>query len=311
MIDYLHYFDCDYHSVSLCLQVALDPNDPSSLILPLRIVDRSRPPTRADIDASMRNATMLQSYVLRNWDALDDYNSLAPAFASSRAAAMLITQHLDEWTDASRPVPVALYGVANMWATKFGHVTQGNNGPQYIEHYNFGYCTIRLGGTTLSVHRCVLAAYNPREDESEYQWMTGNHKDHNRSNNAINNLNWMTLAANTSEASQGVSKFHSTRYMVTMSHPIQGQFFCARIADVVTLTGLLESTAYSRIKFGEVNGVTVVAIKADNDQRQRWFAAHDRYRATGHRSMTDTFILRILPGGQQPVMMHIVRQALQ
>lgn len=56
-----------------------------------------------------------------------------------------------------------------------------------------GYPRLVLKGKSWAVHRAVMAAFSPRDD---WQQLQVNHKDGNRANNCIGNLEWCTASQN-------------------------------------------------------------------------------------------------------------------
>lgn len=64
-------------------------------------------------------------------------------------------------------------------------------------HQNSGYSivSLRRGGTTktYAIHRLVMEAFNPRQDANK---LDVNHKDWNKLNNKLDNLEWTTRSEN-------------------------------------------------------------------------------------------------------------------
>jgi hypothetical protein len=88
------------------------------------------------------------------------------------------------------------------YVTEDGHVWSGKTNKFLSEHDDKnGYKKVRMscldlepGKThTFSVHRLVLENFNPVEGMEELQV---NHKDGNKANNSLDNLEWMTCIEN-------------------------------------------------------------------------------------------------------------------
>lgn len=81
--------------------------------------------------------------------------------------------------------------------TKEGQIINGTNGhilkPQLN---NKGYLRVIIGGKKMFVHRLVAQKYIPNPDNKEQV----NHKDGNKENNNINNLEWVTNIENRKHA---------------------------------------------------------------------------------------------------------------
>ncbi len=71
-----------------------------------------------------------------------------------------------------------------------------------------GYRSVQVVGKTYLIHRLVLIAFDPRVG---FEKLKVNHKDGNRANNAIYNIEWCSLSQNSSlprfKANKGVYHF--------------------------------------------------------------------------------------------------------
>ena len=81
----------------------------------------------------------------------------------------------------------------NVFSTKKGGLKllkpgKDTNGYLYVRLYKYNICK------NLYVHRLVLLAFNPNVDSDN---LTVNHKDENKKNNNIENLEWLTRGDNT------------------------------------------------------------------------------------------------------------------
>ena len=84
------------------------------------------------------------------------------------------------------------YDISNLgnvrsWVT---HPFRKNDSPRPISCYKnvYGYITTRIGDRTKMVHRLIAQAFIPNPDNKPQV----NHKDLNRSNNDVCNLEWVT-----------------------------------------------------------------------------------------------------------------------
>lgn len=84
--------------------------------------------------------------------------------------------------------------------SSFGRVRSYNNrhhakmqNPKYIKGHNLkGYIQVYISGKMKLVHRLVAEAFIPNPEEKPFI----NHKDGNRDNNYIDNLEWVTQSEN-------------------------------------------------------------------------------------------------------------------
>lgn len=60
------------------------------------------------------------------------------------------------------------------------------------KHNNRGYCYVRLGGKNYYIHRLVAEKYIPNPENKPQV----NHKDGNKDNNNVSNLEWSTAKEN-------------------------------------------------------------------------------------------------------------------
>lgn len=91
-----------------------------------------------------------------------------------------------------------LYEVSNMGRVKSLHTSQGIILKQYTDYYKYMKVTLNKNGThkTKLVHRLVAITFirNPNNYE------VVNHKDGNKKNNTVDNLEWCTRSYNTKHA---------------------------------------------------------------------------------------------------------------
>jgi hypothetical protein len=79
-----------------------------------------------------------------------------------------------------------------------GNVKNNVNHPISIRKFNSGYRTVRLLNKSFYVHRLVAVTFIPNPNNKPFV----NHKDGNKSNNILNNLEWVTAAENTKHANE-------------------------------------------------------------------------------------------------------------
>lgn len=81
-----------------------------------------------------------------------------------------------------------------------------------------GYLFVNLAGKQVSVHRLVATAFIPNPMGKEQV----NHKDGNKANNTVDNLEWCTASENTRHAVQnGLIDFRSERHLTAARKQIQ------------------------------------------------------------------------------------------
>lgn len=78
-----------------------------------------------------------------------------------------------------------------------GHIRNASNHRQLKEFVGRdGYLRTQFGGKTRTIHRVVAIAYLPKIEGKEFV----NHKDGNKQNNAVENLEWCTRKENARHA---------------------------------------------------------------------------------------------------------------
>jgi hypothetical protein len=89
------------------------------------------------------------------------------------------------------------YGV---WVSTHGRFRNRDKADLPVKINQKGYCCIKVDCTTCSLmlaHRLVMLTWRPT-DEAES--LTVDHKDHNKRNNALDNLEWVSFEENQSRA---------------------------------------------------------------------------------------------------------------
>ena len=77
-----------------------------------------------------------------------------------------------------------------------GHGDVRFNGKLLKQYYCNGYMQVKVSGKQIYVHRLVAQAFIPNPDNKPQV----NHKDGNKANNNVNNLEWVTNKENISHA---------------------------------------------------------------------------------------------------------------
>ena len=99
-----------------------------------------------------------------------------------------------------------------------GHIRNRNTGRILKEFVGKdGYLRVQFAGKTRTVHRVVATAYVPADVGKDFV----NHKDGNKQNNHVDNLEWVTMAENNI---YGNHIKNSRRYVAVEQLTIDGQF---------------------------------------------------------------------------------------
>lgn len=91
------------------------------------------------------------------------------------------------------------YGV---WVSTKGRFRNRDKAPLPVKIGENGYCLIRVDCTTCSfalAHRLVMLTWKPT---SEAENLTVDHLDHNKRNNALDNLEWVSFSENQKRAKE-------------------------------------------------------------------------------------------------------------
>ena len=105
----------------------------------------------------------------------------------------------ETWRDI--PSYEGIYQVSNLGRVKsldriipFKNSSKRVKGTMLVQHLNFGYCQVSLGrnGKKHRVHRIVAEAFIP----NPHDYPIINHKDENKKNNRVDNLEWCNYAYN-------------------------------------------------------------------------------------------------------------------
>lgn len=75
-----------------------------------------------------------------------------------------------------------------------------------------GYLVVNINNTLYLVHRLVMETFNPIKNSKE---MTIDHLDHNKRNNSLVNLEWVTEKENQNRAKNDYVSFKSTDFRVS------------------------------------------------------------------------------------------------
>ena len=97
-----------------------------------------------------------------------------------------------------------------------------------IFQFNTGYCYVIMQHKNRSIHRLVAQAFIPNSDNKQYV----NHKDGNKLNNCVDNLEWVTAKENTQHAiDTGLMNISNTEHMKKMGN-IRGKQMSKKILCV-------------------------------------------------------------------------------
>ena len=83
-----------------------------------------------------------------------------------------------------------------LWVSNKGHFRTAEKREVPIQIGNSGYCMVYCGGNIhrhLLAHRVVMLTWKPTANAEH---LTVDHLDHNKRNNAVNNLEWVSLEEN-------------------------------------------------------------------------------------------------------------------
>lgn len=80
-----------------------------------------------------------------------------------------------------------------VWVSSFGRVQSKNGEDKKIFVNQSGYCMVKIDNHLHSVHRLVLETWRPINKSLE---LTIDHLDHNKRNNALSNLEWVSMQEN-------------------------------------------------------------------------------------------------------------------
>lgn len=83
-----------------------------------------------------------------------------------------------------------------LWVSNKGHFRTAEKREVPVQVGNTGYCMVYCGGNVhrhLLAHRVVMLTWKPTANA---ELLTVDHLDHNKRNNAVSNLEWVTLEEN-------------------------------------------------------------------------------------------------------------------
>lgn len=129
-----------------------------------------------------------------------------------------------------------------------------------------GYYRVSLmkkqGGTTLiSIHRLVLSLFNPIDN---WKTLQVNHKDGNKKNNNLNNLEWVTAKENIA---------HSIANGLTSFEYLKGEktnFAHYTEEDAKTVIELLKTNQYTDKEISLITGLPVRSFIAKIRRKETW-----------------------------------------
>lgn len=84
-----------------------------------------------------------------------------------------------------------------LYVSNMGHVRDEHKQPKPIKVASTGYIVVKTANGYVMMHRLVMKTWMPTEDMDN---LTVDHLDHNKRNNAVDNLEWVTAAVNRERA---------------------------------------------------------------------------------------------------------------
>ena len=84
-----------------------------------------------------------------------------------------------------------------LYVSNMGHFKDEHKQPKPIKMGSNGYIYVKTRNGYITAHRLVMKTWKPTEDMDN---LTVDHLDHNKRNNSVDNLEWVTLAVNRARA---------------------------------------------------------------------------------------------------------------
>ena len=84
-----------------------------------------------------------------------------------------------------------------LYVSNMGHFRDEHKQPKPIKMGSNGYIYLKTANGYITAHRLVMKTWHPTEDMDN---LTVDHLDHNKRNNAVDNLEWVTVAVNRARA---------------------------------------------------------------------------------------------------------------
>ncbi len=153
------------------------------------------------------------------------------------------------------------------WINDEGKIINKNTGNIISwKKENNGYYRVSLmkigGGTTLkSVHRLVLMAFSPIKNQNELQV---NHKDGDKSNNNLENLEWVTPKQNIDHS----IKNHLTNFDYLNGEGTNFNHYTEK--DAITVIELLKTNKYTDKEISQITGLPVRSFIAKIRRKETW-----------------------------------------
>lgn len=132
-----------------------------------------------------------------------------------------------------------------VYVSTLGHVKDEHKQNIAMKINQNGYCLVRLGYTKVFIHRLVLKTWRPIADAES---MTVDHLNHNKRDNSLMNLEWVSQTENLRRATADLER--------TFADPEKGVNKCNRPISYPAVAGrIMKSKGYK--KAYEQNDTTV------------------------------------------------------
>lgn len=139
-----------------------------------------------------------------------------------------------------------------IYVSTLGNFKDINKNPIMPKINKHGYMKIRVNNQNYSVHRVVLMTWHPLDD---YTNMSVDHINHNKRDNSLRNLEWVSLEENLERALKDLS---------TNEKYNQDDTFVLQAHDIITVaTWLVRDKDMNNVEISEIADRISVAMKND------------------------------------------------
>jgi hypothetical protein len=123
-----------------------------------------------------------------------------------------------------------------IWVSNKGRFKDGNKKDVPIMINDSGYVSVKVfnGDKPIEAHRVVMITWKPIEG---YKHLTVDHLDHNKRNNAVSNLEWVTYKENLKRASKDLETNNRKFYCVELNK----EFTKEELYDFVMTLGCVKN----------------------------------------------------------------------